>query len=109
MSHESKVSLLDIAKSKGYKTYLYFVYTDDPALNILRVSLRARMGLHNVTPEVVRSRYERSFALLPMAFRKADKAYVINNPEGFMVMAKKQFDTVWIDESISSNLRTLLS
>jgi predicted ABC-type ATPase len=37
MSHKSKVELLKIAKSKGYKTYLYFVYTDSPELNITRV------------------------------------------------------------------------
>jgi len=51
MSHESKVILLDLAKSNGYKTYLYFVYTDSPELNVTRVKLPALMGLHDVKPE----------------------------------------------------------
>jgi hypothetical protein len=37
MSHHSKVELLMQAQTLGYRTYLYFVATDDPAINISRV------------------------------------------------------------------------
>lgn len=36
MSHSSKVDLLSKAQSEGYRTYLYYVATDDPAINIIR-------------------------------------------------------------------------
>ncbi|HKO81524.1 MAG TPA: hypothetical protein VJU78_14065, partial [Chitinophagaceae bacterium] len=39
MSHISKVQLLAEAKQAGYKTYLYFVFTDNVELNIARVKL----------------------------------------------------------------------
>ena len=34
MSHPSKVELLAEAQRAGYRTYLYFVATEDPAINI---------------------------------------------------------------------------
>ena len=37
MSHPGKVELLAQAQAAGYRTYLYFVATDDPAINISRV------------------------------------------------------------------------
>ncbi len=40
MSHDSKVALLAQAQAAGYRTYLYFVATDDPAINISRVRSR---------------------------------------------------------------------
>ncbi|MCR8561224.1 hypothetical protein KXD93_26465 [Mucilaginibacter sp. BJC16-A38] len=109
MSHESKVDLLGIAKSKGYKTYLYFVYTDNPELNIMRVGLRALMGLHNVNPEVIRSRYERSFALLPKALEIADDAYIVNNSDGFAITLEKHNNKIVMSDNISDTVKKLLS
>jgi predicted ABC-type ATPase len=109
MSHESKIELLKLAKSKGYKTYLYFVYTDDPELNVLRVKLRASMGLHDVNSEVVRSRYKRSFELLPKALKAVDRAYIINNSNKLNVVAEKKSDLLIIKEEISDNLKRLLN
>jgi len=108
MSHESKIELLELAKSKNYKTYLYFVYTDDPELNVLRVKLRASMGLHNVNSEVVRKRYKRSFELLPKALKFVDRAYIINNSDVFKVVAEKRDGLLFIKEKISNILQRLL-
>ena len=44
MSHSSKVDLLAQAQAAGYRTYLYFVATDDPAINISRVRNRVKAG-----------------------------------------------------------------
>ncbi|HZY35625.1 MAG TPA: zeta toxin family protein [Mucilaginibacter sp.] len=109
MSHESKIDLLKSAKSKGYKTYLYFVYTDSPELNIARVKLRALMGLHDVVADLIRSRYIRSFDLLPKALRIADRAYVINNSDTFKVVAEKQAEQLIIKAPISDYLKSLLN
>ncbi|MDB5089849.1 MAG: hypothetical protein JWR09_3843 [Mucilaginibacter sp.] len=109
MSHESKVNLLEVAKSKGYKTYLYFVYTDNPELNITRVGLRALMGLHDVKPDIIRSRYDRSFALLPKAIKIANEAYIVNNSESFTITVEKRNNSILISESAPGHLRKLIA
>ena len=48
MSHPSKVKLLEKAKAAGYRTYLYYVATDDPAINISRVQNRTKLDGHDV-------------------------------------------------------------
>ena len=40
MSHPSKLEFLQIARKQGYKTYLYFVFTDDLNTNLARAQLR---------------------------------------------------------------------
>jgi len=109
MSHSSKVRLLDMAKSNGYKTYLYFVYTDDPELNILRVKLRALMGLHNVNSETIRSRYKRSFELLPQAVNTAEVAYIINNSDEFVIVAEKRNNVLSFNEPCSDEIKKILT
>lgn len=44
MSHVSKVEFLREAQIQGFKTYLYFVSTVDPDINIARVNYRVSMG-----------------------------------------------------------------
>lgn len=79
MSSPDKVAFMREAKSCGYRTYLYFVATADPEINISRVRLRVRQGGHDVPETLVRSRYDRSIALLDAACNAADRAYVFDN------------------------------
>jgi len=79
MSHPSKVELLAQAQSAGYRTYLYFVATDDPAINISRVRSRVKMGGHDVPEDRIESRYHRSLELLMAAIRQTNRAYVFDN------------------------------
>ncbi|MFC5457202.1 zeta toxin family protein [Prosthecobacter fluviatilis] len=44
MSHPGKVELLQKAQKAGYRTYLYYVATDDPAINISRVENRVKLN-----------------------------------------------------------------
>ncbi len=64
MSHRSKIKLLEQARKMGYKTYLYFVFTENPDLNVMRIAERVKQGGHNVSEEKVKSRFER-FDRLP--------------------------------------------
>ena len=48
MSHSGKVALLADAQRKGYRTYLYYVATDDPQINVSRVINRVALGGHSV-------------------------------------------------------------
>ena len=53
MSSADKVELLKVAQSRGYRTYLYFVATEDPAINVSRVQNRVRQGGHSVPEDKI--------------------------------------------------------
>jgi predicted ABC-type ATPase len=79
MSHQSKVELLEQAQLAGYRTYLYFVATDDPAINISRVKSRVKLGGHAVPENRIASRYYRSLDLLMDAIHRTNRAYIFDN------------------------------
>lgn len=79
MSHPGKVDLLAEAQGAGYRTYLYYVATDDPEINISRVHNRVALGGHSVPDDKVVSRYHRSLDLLMEAIRRSNRAYVFDN------------------------------
>ncbi len=79
MSSDDKIELMRDARARGYRVYLYFVATEDPAINIERVRLRVSQGGHDVPEDKVRERYVRSIGLLDAACRASDRAYVFDN------------------------------
>lgn len=64
MSTRAKVEFFCRARKQGVKTYLYYVATEDPEINISRVAHRVRMGKHDVPRNKIIERYHRSLALL---------------------------------------------
>ncbi|HEY4061427.1 MAG TPA: hypothetical protein VGM30_05980 [Puia sp.] len=94
MSHISKVELLKTAHYWGYKTYLYFIFTDTIETNIARVQLRVLKGEHAVSEETIKSRAPRTFELLPSAFKEADSAYVIDNSDETKAILTKEGHTI---------------
>jgi predicted ABC-type ATPase len=79
MSHPSKVELLARAQQAGYRTYLYFIATDDPDINVSRVRSRVKMGGHTVPEDRIAKRYYRSLDLLMQAVQHTNRAYVFDN------------------------------
>lgn len=79
MSHPGKVALLHQARTAGYRTYLYFVATDDPAINVSRVANRVALGGHAVPEDKIVERYHRSLGQLFTAIRSTDRAYIFDN------------------------------
>lgn len=79
MSHISKVEFLREAKRQGYKTYLYYVSTVDPQINIARVKYRVSVGGHPVPEQKIIERYYRSMDLLMQAIECCDRAYLFDN------------------------------
>ncbi len=79
MSSADKIALLKKAQALGFRTYLYYVSTDDPQINIARVAHRVRMGGHNVPTDKIISRYYRSLDLLYEAIRYTDRTYLFDN------------------------------
>lgn len=79
MSSHDKVDFLKKAQDLGYKTYLYFIATQDPLINISRVENRVQLGGHNVPKEKIISRYYRSLELLSEAVKYSSRAYIFDN------------------------------
>ena len=79
MSSPDKINFLAKARELGYKTYLYFVATEDPAINIRRVQQRVRNGGHDVPHDKITSRYYRSLDLLLPAIKLTNRAYLFDN------------------------------
>ena len=81
MSSMDKVAFLNQAQSLGYRTYLYYVATKDPQINISRVAARVKKGGHPVPDDKVVSRYFRSLDLLASATVHSNRAYFFDNSE----------------------------
>jgi predicted ABC-type ATPase len=79
MSSPDKIELLRKARLEGFRTYLYFIATEDPTINISRVGNRVRLGGHSVPEDKIVSRYARSLDLLIDAIGCSDRAYLFDN------------------------------
>lgn len=92
MSHRSKVDILRQAQALGYRTYLYFVSTENPEINIDRVRIRVEGGGHMVDPVTVRARYENSLELLPEAIACSSRAFLYDNSGASSVLLAEVTD-----------------
>ena len=81
MSEPGKVGLLKEARSLGFRTYLYFVSTEDPEINVARVGTRVSQGGHGVPEDKILSRYHRSLALSSEAVRNTNRAYFFDTTD----------------------------
>jgi predicted ABC-type ATPase len=79
MSFPDKIELLRKAQSRGYRTYLYYVATENPEINISRVRYRVSRGGHSVPEDKIVSRYKRSLDLLVQAVQSTHRAYIFDN------------------------------
>ncbi len=79
MSFPDKIELLRKAQSKGYRTYLYYVATENSDINISRVRYRVSTGGHPVPEDKIISRYMRSLDLLMQAVQITHRAYIFDN------------------------------
>jgi len=95
MSFSDKIELLRKAKELGYRNYIYYVATEDPAINISRVKYRVKMGGHSVPEDKIMSRYERSLDLLTQAIQFTDRSYIFDN---------STHEHVWLAEITNGHL-----
>jgi len=79
MSSPDKVALLQRAQELGYRTYLYYIATDDSAINVARVKARVNLGGHDVPEDKITQRYHRSLDLLMGAIKHSNRAYLFDN------------------------------
>ena len=78
-SHPEKINFIEKANKAGYRTYLYFISTLSPSINIERIRQRVLLGGHNVPDDKVKKRYYRSLENLLPAIRLAHRTYIFDN------------------------------
>jgi len=79
MSSPDKIDFLKKAQEHGFRTYLYYVATEDPDINISRVESRVAEGGHSVPRNKIVERYHRSLDLLADAVQYTNRAYIFDN------------------------------
>jgi predicted ABC-type ATPase len=73
-SAPDKVEFLEHAKALDYFVRVFFIGTQDPAINASRVADRVSAGGHSVPLDKIISRYDRSLANLSAAIEIADRS-----------------------------------
>jgi predicted ABC-type ATPase len=79
MSGSDKLDVLRLAKRRRYRTYLYYVCTDDISINRARIANRVKQGGHAVPLDKLSSRYDRSLEQLRAAIKLVDRVYAFDN------------------------------
>lgn len=79
LSHPSKINFLQQSLNAGYKNYLYFICTVDPAINIARVKQRVSSGGHDVPEDRIEKRYYESLQVLPQIIPLCHRVYLFDN------------------------------
>src|SRR3990167_10993222 len=113
MSFPDKIELLGKARARGYRTYIYYVATEDPSINISRVKYRVKMGGHSVPVDKIISRYDRSLDLLIQAIQFTNRAYIFDNSthehiwlaeitDGHLLEMKTNYVPAWFKKALGS-------
>lgn len=92
MSSDDKIAFMLKARESGYRTYLYFVATEDPDININRVRNCVAAGGHPVPTEKIVQRYGRCLSLLPVVIAASDRAYIFDNSGADLVLLAEVTD-----------------
>lgn len=89
MSYKDKVEFMREAQERGYRTYLYFVATADPLINVARVQSRVEQDGHPVAEAAIVDRYSKCMKLLGPAVAASNRAYIFDNSgEGHVLLAE---------------------
>lgn len=78
-SHPAKIELLKKAQELGFRTYMYFIATENPLINLARISARFRLGGHDVPAEKTTARYYRCLEQIKYALPHLNRAYFFDN------------------------------
>jgi len=81
LSMPDKIAFIQKAKQAGFFVRLFFIGTDNPAINAKRVAQRVMEGGHDVPISKIIARYTRSLANCPATARISDRAYIYDNSE----------------------------
>ena len=92
-STDEKVDFVRRSIAEGYFIRLFYVGTDDPAINAARIADRVLEGGHDVPIAKIISRFDKSLRNLRRTIPQVDRAYVYDNSVE-NVLPSLQFRTV---------------
>ena len=78
-SSQEKLDFLRKAHEAGFFIRLFYVCTDNPNINVLRIAQRYLNGGHEVPISKIFSRYYKSISQVAQAIRFVDRAYIYDN------------------------------
>ena len=78
-SHPAKIEILKKAQDLGFRTYMYFVATETPNVNLKRIQQRVKQGGHNVPEDKTVARYYRCLEQVKYALPYLNRAYFFDN------------------------------
>lgn len=78
-SSPEKLDFLRKAKDAGFFIRFFYVCTENPEINVLRIAQRYLNGGHEVPISKVINRYYKSLALAAQAIDFVDRAYIYDN------------------------------
>ena len=89
LSGKGYLQMMLDARKRGFEILLVYIGTKNVEINLARIRDRVMAGGHNVPEPDVRRRYQRSFANLPTAIRRADHTILFDNSteEGYRLIA----------------------
>jgi predicted ABC-type ATPase len=79
LSAPDKISFIERAKQQGYFIRLFFIGTDSPQINAMRILRRVVNGGHDVPAEKIVSRYYKSISSCAFLAPMVDRLYVYDN------------------------------
>ena len=79
LSSEGKVDFIRRAREAGFFIRLFFVSTNHPSINALRIAQRVMEGGHDVPITKIISRYQKSIVNCKRCAALADRVYVYDN------------------------------
>lgn len=78
-SSDEKIEFIQKAKEEGFFIRFFFVCTEKPSINVMRVTDRYLNGGHEVPISKIISRYYKSLANAAVAISMVDRAYIYDN------------------------------
>jgi len=79
LSASDKIDFIQRAKQRNYFIRLFFIGTDNPQINALRVARRVMQGGHDVPIQKIISRYYKSIGNCFLVSKVVDRLYVYDN------------------------------
>ncbi len=94
-SHPSKIETIKTAQNSGFRTYLYFVATENPQINISRVYSRVKQGGHDVPVDKIVERFYRCLDNVGAALPYLNRAYIFDNSDNGIRFVAEMNDGNW--------------
>lgn len=101
LSSTRNIELLQKAKNEGYFIKCFYVLTENPSINVQRVSVRVQQGGHDVPKSKIIERYTKCLNLIPQIIELSDVFHLYDNTiEPFRIFKKRKDEYLFWESEI---------